>query len=280
MALSPPSFCNRYRSSYKTPFSSPSPSLSPTLPIQKRYRGTSEPILDTETEDDESEAKGAGSRSEESKDEDPGSEGEEAASEEQKADKTPKIPTRPTWVDPKDGTVYIDIELDAPPDRAPVQTLASPEWSSSSLPISPASLTIPSHVASPVTTPSATIILDEDEFIEVGAQLELHGSILHDHTQRLNALPPTLLEGMGWDITKLNDRSAVVRGKIHSQRFRLGSLEREQEQATITFGALWQPVLALEAWAGWTDAQRADLWQARYEDQRKIHALRMHHAAD
>ncbi|GJS04613.1 hypothetical protein Tco_0321121 [Tanacetum coccineum] len=90
-------------------------------------------------------------------------------------------------------------------------------------------MTVPSPVASPVTTPAETIAVDEDEFIEVGAQLELHGSILHDHTQRLDALPPTLFKG-------------------------LGSLERGQEQATIIFGSLWRPVLALEAWAGLTKA--------------------------
>ncbi|GKA45627.1 hypothetical protein Tco_0738423 [Tanacetum coccineum] len=94
--------------------------------------------------------------------------------------------------------LYIDIEFDAPPVRAPVHTPSSPEWSFVSLPISPASLTIPSPVASPVTTPAATIAIDEDKFIE----------------------------------------------------------------------------------AGETDAQRAALWQARYEDQREIHALRMQHAAD
>ncbi|GJZ10640.1 hypothetical protein Tco_0545399 [Tanacetum coccineum] len=47
--------------------------------LRKRYRGTSELILDTETEDDESEAEGTGSRSEESEDEGPNSEVEEAA---------------------------------------------------------------------------------------------------------------------------------------------------------------------------------------------------------
>nr|GEU71272.1 hypothetical protein [Tanacetum cinerariifolium] len=240
-----------------------------------RCRGTSESILDieteddeSETEDDESEAEGAGSGRDESKDEGLGSEGEVVASEEQqqqavpvkdtaadkplglgyraarrhalelaedpapstfevgrssrsvpdqhRANETPRIPIRPTWVDPKDGTVYIDIEFDAPLVRAPVQTPASPEWSSGSLPVSPASLTIPSPIASPVTTPAATIAVDEDEFIEVGAQLELHGSILYDHTQRLDALPPTLLEGVGWDIAELYDRSAAVRGEIHS----------------------------------------------------------------
>ncbi|GJZ20120.1 hypothetical protein Tco_0556710 [Tanacetum coccineum] len=104
---------------------------------------------------------------------------------------------------------------------------------------------VPSPVASLVTTPAATIAVGEDEFIEVGAQLELHGSILHDHTQCLDALPPTIFEGYGRDFTRLFMRSEVVRDEIHSQHFRLGSLERGHEQATITFGALWRPVLAL-----------------------------------
>nr|GEW87483.1 hypothetical protein [Tanacetum cinerariifolium] len=226
MTISPSSFRKRYRSSYETPSSS-SLASSSTLPVQKRYRG----------------------------DEDPDSEGEEAAPKGQQrqaalvevttADRplglgygvarchqhvadetlTPKIPAHTTWIDPEDGIVYLDIEID-PLSRAPVHTLASPEWSSGSLPVSPASLTVPSHVASPVTTPTATIAVDEDEFLKVGAQLKLHGSILHDHTQRLNALPPIILEGHGRDITELFDRSRVVRKEIHSQRFRLGSLER------------------------------------------------------
>ncbi|GKF98068.1 hypothetical protein Tco_0296851, partial [Tanacetum coccineum] len=76
----------------------------------------------------------------------------------------------------------------------------------------------------------------------------------------LNAFPPTLLEGMGHDIMELYDRLAAVRSKIYSHRFRLGSLERGQEQATITFGALWRPVLAFEAWTRKIDAQTAALW--------------------
>ncbi|GKA83111.1 hypothetical protein Tco_0789859, partial [Tanacetum coccineum] len=48
-ALSPSSFCKRYRSSYETS----SPSSSPTLPVRKRYKGTSELILDTNSEGDE-----------------------------------------------------------------------------------------------------------------------------------------------------------------------------------------------------------------------------------
>ncbi|GKF24597.1 hypothetical protein Tco_0076919 [Tanacetum coccineum] len=45
MALSDSGFCKRYRSSYETP--------SSTLPIRKRYRGTSELILDIDSEGDE-----------------------------------------------------------------------------------------------------------------------------------------------------------------------------------------------------------------------------------
>ncbi|GJY67676.1 hypothetical protein Tco_0470658 [Tanacetum coccineum] len=44
------------------------------------------------------------------------------------------------------------------------------------------------------------------------------------------------------------------RDEIFSQRYRLRSLEHEQERVTITFVAIWRPVLALESWAGQTDA--------------------------
>ncbi|GKF54037.1 hypothetical protein Tco_0160947, partial [Tanacetum coccineum] len=47
-ALSPSSFCKRYRSFYET-----SSSSYPTLPVRKRYKGTSELILDTDSEGDE-----------------------------------------------------------------------------------------------------------------------------------------------------------------------------------------------------------------------------------
>ncbi|GJW37996.1 retrovirus-related pol polyprotein from transposon TNT 1-94 [Tanacetum coccineum] len=49
MALSDSAFCKRYRSSYETPSSL----LSLALPVRKRYRGTPELILDTDSEGDE-----------------------------------------------------------------------------------------------------------------------------------------------------------------------------------------------------------------------------------
>ncbi|GJS40274.1 hypothetical protein Tco_0565317 [Tanacetum coccineum] len=109
---------------------------------------------------------------------------------------------------------------------APVQTPPSPEWSLGSLPVSPSSPVVPSPIASPVATPTATISVDEDQFIEVGAQLELHGSILHDHTQRLDALPPTLVADIDKDARELYTRLGAVRDEIFSQRYRFRSLER------------------------------------------------------
>ncbi|GKA40114.1 hypothetical protein Tco_0732707 [Tanacetum coccineum] len=104
------------------------------------------------------------------------------------------------------------------------RTPSSLEWSSGSLPISPSSSVVLSPISSLVATPIATILVDEDQFLEI-------------------------LIGM--------------------------SLEREWERVAVTFGALWRPVLALEAWAGQTDTQRAALWHAIYDTQRENHDLRM-----
>ncbi|GKC08944.1 hypothetical protein Tco_1000554 [Tanacetum coccineum] len=132
-------------------------------------------------------------------------------------------------------------------DEMRFETPPSPEWSSGSFPISPSSPVVPSPIASPVATLTATISVDEDHFLEVGAHLELYGSILHYHTQRLDALPPTLFADINRDVRELYTRSGVVRDEIFSQRYRFRSLEREQERTAMTFGALWRPVLALKA---------------------------------
>nr|GEX61912.1 hypothetical protein [Tanacetum cinerariifolium] len=232
-ALSPSSFHKRYRSSYETP----SPLSSQTLPIRKRYRGTSELILDTKTEeeslDSNAEGEGLENKGPSLDDKDHGLEDE--------------------GPDPEDGMVYTDI-LTYLPQVAPIQTPPSPEWSFSSLSVSPSSLIVPSPIALILATPAATISIDEDQFLEVGARLELHGSILYDHTQRLDALPPTLFKGYNMDLRELYTRSGAVRDEIFSQRYRFRSLEREQERATMTFSAIWRPILALEAWEGQTNA--------------------------
>ncbi|GKB20670.1 hypothetical protein Tco_0854593 [Tanacetum coccineum] len=90
----------------------------------------------------------------------------------------------------------------------------------------------PSPIASLVATPATTISINEDQFLEVGAQLELYGSILHDHTQCLDALPPILFADIDRDVREMYTR----------------------------------PVLALEAWAGHVDTRMADMSHAGYDD--------------
>ncbi|GKA95821.1 hypothetical protein Tco_0817916 [Tanacetum coccineum] len=108
---------------------------------------------------------------------------------------------------------------------------------------------VPSPIASPRAIPTATISVDEDHFIEVGAQLELHGSILQDHTQRLDALPPTLVTDIDKDVSEMYTRSGAVKDEIFCK------------------------VLALEAWARHVDTRLADMSRARYDDNRLIHDM-------
>nr|GEX25312.1 hypothetical protein [Tanacetum cinerariifolium] len=132
MTLSDLAFRKRYRSSYETP----SPSL--TLSIQKMYRGTSELISDIETEDDESKAEGAGSRSEESRDESSNLEEEAALEGHQQA-----VLVVGTVADEPLGLGYEALRR-----FALVPTSPSPEWSSGSLPVSPSSLVVPGSITS------------------------------------------------------------------------------------------------------------------------------------
>ncbi|GJY99428.1 hypothetical protein Tco_0516858 [Tanacetum coccineum] len=285
-SLSPSSFCKRYRSSYET-----SSSSSLTFPVRKRYRGTSELILDTNSEGDEL---GDGDiKEDESSDADDerervrGLEGEglglsqeEAAPEGQQQ----AVLVVNTVMSEPLGLGYGEARhraLESIEEITPSTYETPPylEWSSGSLPISPSSPVVPSPIASLVATLNATILVDEDQFIEVGAQLELHGSILHDHTQRLDALPPTLVAYIDRDVRELYTRSGVVRDEIFSQRYRFRSLEREQERTAVTFRALWRLVLTLEAWAGHVDTRLADMSRDRYDDHRLIYDILVQQAA-
>nr|GEV08508.1 hypothetical protein [Tanacetum cinerariifolium] len=229
-----------------------------TLLARKRYQVTSELILDAnsegdelgedDTEEDESsdandekegqdldddgqylddEGQGLDDESHVSKDEGLGMEEEEkeAALEGQSSRFMPekegverissfRQPTLVTWVDHEDDRVYTDILAYAPP-ATPIQTPPYLEWS------------------------LATISVDEDQFIEVGAQLELHASILYDHTQLMDALPPTLVVDVDRDVRELYTR----------------------------------PVLALEAWTRYVDTRMVDMSRARQDNHRLIHDM-------
>ncbi|GJU63334.1 hypothetical protein Tco_1245169 [Tanacetum coccineum] len=109
-------------------------------------------------------------------------------------------PTLTTWTDPEDGMIYIDIP-DYPPPVRPAQTPPSPEWTSSSLPISPSHSGIPSPISShmvPLTVPSPVAIPATAEtkgFLnELRAQVEIQGGLISDHAVRLEKLSPALFE--------------------------------------------------------------------------------------
>nr|GEY55386.1 hypothetical protein [Tanacetum cinerariifolium] len=65
------------------------------------------------------------------------------------------------------------------------------------------------------------------------------------------------------DVRELYTRSGAVRDEIFSQRYRFRSLDHEQERTAVMFGALWRPVLVLEAWVGRADTRMTDMSRAR-----------------
>ncbi|GJZ37371.1 hypothetical protein Tco_0583562 [Tanacetum coccineum] len=227
-SMSDVAFHKRFRSSYES-----SPSPSPTLPVRKRYRGTSELILSTHSEGDELGDKevslDSDSGSEDAEDEGPAARDEDSGLD----DEGYGLDDESRGIDDEGHSVESDglgleEEDEVVPEAPPVQTPPSPDWTPGSLPIYPSHSDVPSPVSSPlisltvlslVATPTATIPVDEDQFIEVGAQLELY------------------------------------------------------RRAVMTFRALWRPVLALETWAGHVDTRMANMSRAGYDDHRLVHDL-------
>ncbi|GKE85057.1 hypothetical protein Tco_1558799, partial [Tanacetum coccineum] len=205
MALSDSALCKRYRSSYVT---SSSPS-SLALPVRKRYQDTSDLILDSDSEEDwigkedtdedeghglDDEGHGLDDEGHSLDDEGYGLDDEGRSMEsdglglEGKEEVVPKV--EEDQIDLENDMAYIDIPS-YPPPAPPAQTPTLPEWSFGSLPVSRVPSVVPSPVSSPmisltvlsptsslVATPTATIPVDEDQFIEIEAQLELFKGIL------------------------------------------------------------------------------------------------------
>ncbi|GJZ49796.1 hypothetical protein Tco_0603986, partial [Tanacetum coccineum] len=115
----------------------------------------------------------------------------------------------PSVFDVEDSIAYIDVPA-YPPPAPPVQTPPSPEWSSSSLPVSPAPSIVPSPISSPmipltVPSPVASPATAETEgfLTELGARVEMQGGLICDHTVRLGELSPALFERYDRDIREL-----------------------------------------------------------------------------
>nr|GEU85947.1 hypothetical protein [Tanacetum cinerariifolium] len=245
-ALSPSSFRKRYRSAYETP----SPSSSLTLPIRKRYRGTSELILDTETEGESSD-----SDAEREEDEGPSLKEEEEATPEGQQQ---AISVVDTAVDTPEGQQQAISVLDMRQQKgaeriSAFRHLTPVTW------VDPEDGRVYTNI--PTYVPPAAHVQTPPYPEWLSGSLPVSSSSL----VRLDALPPTLFEDYDRDLRELYTRSWAVRDKIFLQRYRFRSLEQEQERATVTFSAIWRPILALKAWASQTDAQRAALWHAIYD---------------
>ncbi|GKB71109.1 hypothetical protein Tco_0932521 [Tanacetum coccineum] len=308
-AMSDSVFRKRFRFFYESSLSS-SP---PDLPLRKRYRGTSELVEDDNEEGDDEqedeemkESSDSNSVSEDAEDESLSLGGDEAVPVGQqraapvaetamgeplglgyRALRHREIAWGEGWmpsvfeVDLEDGIVYIDVPA-YPPPAPPAQTPPSPEWSSGSLPISRAPFIIPSPISSPMISltvpspvPSPATTETEGFLTELGARVEMQRGLIHDHTVRLEKLSPALFERYDRDIGELFTRSRAVMDEIFSQRYRFRSLEHKQERVAVTFGEIWRPVLALESWAGQTDAQRAAMWHAISDTQGENQELQL-----
>nr|GEV30602.1 hypothetical protein [Tanacetum cinerariifolium] len=142
-------------------------------------------------------------------------------------------------------------------------------------------------------SPSSFYTETEDEIFDSDAEREGHG--LDDDGHGLEDEGHGLDdEGHGLDDEGhgLEDESWALRrcelalgeGSMPStfevgQSSRFRSLERENERATLTFGVLWRPVLALEAWAGHVDTRMEEISRARYDNHRLIHDMLVQHTA-
>nr|GEU78620.1 hypothetical protein [Tanacetum cinerariifolium] len=214
-AMSNSSFCKRFRSSYDS-------SSSSTFLVRKRYRGTSELILSTDSEENEEVVKSLDSDSESKdvEDEGPTIEDEDSAKSDEglaagveglvvddertavsdplglgyRALRHRELALEEDHVystfetDPENSLICIDVHV-YPPPAPPVQTPPSLDWTSGSLPISLSQSDVPSLVSSPmipliipspIATSTATILVDEDQFIEqIALQQELQE--MRDH---------------------------------------------------------------------------------------------------
>ncbi|GKE02153.1 hypothetical protein Tco_1390136, partial [Tanacetum coccineum] len=272
-AMSESAFSKRFRSSHK----SLSSLSSPDLPLRKRYQGTSELVEDDEEEHDEKDeeieenldsknvsedVEYEGSTVE---DEDPaakdeglaaGNEGPSIGVEREEEEAIPEGQQQDhAYTTFEVGQGFESTQESERPERVSASRLhtlttwTDPEDGMVYIDVPayppPAPLLYRHHLH--LSGPTPATAETEGFLTELGDQVEMHGGLIRDHAVRLEELSPDLFE----------------------------SLEHEQERVAVTFGEIWRPVLALESWAGQTDAQRADMWHAISDTHRENQDLRL-----
>ncbi|GKC70579.1 hypothetical protein Tco_1116462 [Tanacetum coccineum] len=264
-AMSESAFRKRFRSSYES-----SPSMSPPdLPSWKRYRGTSELVEYSDDEEDEEieESMGSDSMSEDAEDEGPTAEDEDLAAKDEGLTTRVEGPKDEEEAVPggqQQAALVIGTTVSAPLglgygalrrrelalEEGDVYSTFEFRQGSGPAPESE----IPERVLA-FRQPTLTTWTDSEDGMN-------YIDIPDYPPPAPPELSPALFKRYDRNIRELFTRSRAVRKEIFSQRYRFRSLEYEQERVAVTFGAIWRPLLALEAWAGQTDTQRAAMWHA------------------
>ncbi|GJU70382.1 hypothetical protein Tco_1256641 [Tanacetum coccineum] len=290
-AMSESALCKRFRSSCES-----SPSVSPPdLPFRKRYRGTSKLVEDSEEDDDEEdeeieESMDSDSMSEDAKDKGPTAED--------------RILLRRTRVLLDDESHGIDDEghnvesdglgLEEEGETYPgVSNRQLRLWGRPTFEVGQGSGSAPvserpervSAFRQPILTTwtdpeDGMIYIDIPDYPPPAPPVQTPP--LPEYTSGSLPVSPShsdVPSPVSLPIIPLTVPSPVATpAAVETEGFltELGA----QERVAVKFGAIWRPVLALEAWAGQTDAQRAALWHAILDVQGENRDLRLHLAEE
>ncbi|GJS94704.1 hypothetical protein Tco_0801672 [Tanacetum coccineum] len=299
-------FCKRFRSSYDS-------SPSQTLLFWKRYRGTSEPILDTDSKGDElgdeevEESSDSGSESEDAKDKGPAAGDEDHTTGDEgltSGDEGPSMRVKSLGLG-RDEAVPEGLQQIAPvvetivgePLGLGYEALICREIASREGQV-PSVFEVGQGSGS-VLEPEGPerVLAFRQPTLTIWIDLEDGRTYINVPVYPPPALPvqsppsPECSSGSLPNSPAPSILGAQVKmqgGLIHDHLVQLGelspmlferSLEHEQERTAMTFGALWRLMHALEAWAGHVDTQMANMSRAGHDDHRLVHDMLVQQAA-
>nr|GEY07768.1 Gag-Pol polyprotein [Tanacetum cinerariifolium] len=241
-AMSNSAFHKRFRSPYDS-------LPSPTLPVRKRYKGTSELILDTDSDEDKIKDKDTNEDGEDESldtdderegldDEDRGLDDEDCGLDDEDRgldDKDRGLDDEGRSLD-EEGLGLEGSEEEAVPEGQ--HRAASGVETSVGEPLGLGYEALRHReLAAEDDLPTLTTWIDPEDgktYIDI-------------HTYPPPAPPVQTPPSFEWsseiskDVSELYTMSGAVRDEIFSQRYQLRSLEYEHERTAVTFGALWRP---------------------------------------
>nr|GEV21041.1 hypothetical protein [Tanacetum cinerariifolium] len=297
-AMSNSAFHKRCRYSYDS-------SPSPTLLVRKRYTGTSELILGTDSEEDEEveESLDSDSESEDVEDEGPTTEDEYPTAEDE------GLAVGVEGLDIDDERYGLDGESHSVDDESHGLDGESYGIDGEGRGIESDGLGLGEEDVVPEGHQHTVLVVrtavSEPLGLGYRALRHLELALKKDHvyntfeaghgsgstpepgrSERVSAFrQPTLTtwidpeDDIDRDVKELYTRSGAVKDEIFSQRYLFRSLEHEKERTVMTFRALWRPVLALEAWAGRVDTQMTYISRAGYDDHRLVYDMLLQQTA-